>query len=85
MNLTLEDQLALAERGAYIEKCYLPVVKGDTTIEAMAESVLEIGPPSGASSRPITDSRPTSLRRRRTNRSSRDSVDTACPSQRSRR
>lgn len=44
MNLTLEDQLALAERGAYIEKCYLPVVKGDTTIEAMAESVLEIGP-----------------------------------------
>jgi hypothetical protein len=43
MGLSLADQIDLANRGAYVEKCYLPVVKGDVTIEAMAEGIAEIG------------------------------------------
>lgn len=43
MGLSVEDQVALAERGATIEKCYLPLVHGDVTAEAVAESVREIG------------------------------------------
>lgn len=44
MGLSVEDQVALADRGATIEKCYLPVVHGDVTAEGVAESVREIGP-----------------------------------------
>lgn len=43
MDLTLEQQVTLADRGAIIEKCYLPVVYDDLTISEMAESVVEIG------------------------------------------
>jgi predicted metal-dependent TIM-barrel fold hydrolase len=40
----MEDQVALAERGAVVEKCYLPVVKGDVTIDEVVEGIREIGP-----------------------------------------
>lgn len=43
MGLSLADQIDLANRGAYVEKCYLPIIKGDVTIEAMAEGIAEIG------------------------------------------
>ena len=43
MGLSTADQAALAERGAVIEKCYLPVVKGDLSMDEMAASVREIG------------------------------------------
>lgn len=44
MGLSREDQIDLAERGAYLEKCYLPVTKGDVDIETMAETVRAVGP-----------------------------------------
>lgn len=44
MGLSVGDQIALADRGAVIEKCYRPVVTGQVSIGAMAESVGEIGP-----------------------------------------
>ena len=43
MHLSHDDQVRLAARGAYIEKCYLPVVKGDTTLAAMADGLADIG------------------------------------------
>ncbi len=43
MGLSTADQVALAERGAVIEKCYLPVVKGDLSMDEMVASVREIG------------------------------------------
>jgi hypothetical protein len=43
MGLSVEDQVELAERGAVIEKCFLPVVHGDITIEAIIESIAAIG------------------------------------------
>lgn len=43
MDLSPSDQVDLAERGAIIEKCYLPVVKGDISLAGMAESIREIG------------------------------------------
>lgn len=43
MGLTREDQLAFAERGAYLEKCYLPVIKGDATVAEMTETVRAVG------------------------------------------
>ncbi|MWV64556.1 cytosolic protein [Halorubrum sp. JWXQ-INN 858] len=43
MGLTREDQIAFAERGAYLEKCYLPVVKGDATVAEMTETVRAVG------------------------------------------
>lgn len=43
MGLSLDEQVRLAELGAYVEKCYLPVVKGDTTLAAMADGIAEIG------------------------------------------
>lgn len=43
MGLSIEDQVELAERGGIIEKCYLPVVHGDVTVEEVVESVNEIG------------------------------------------
>jgi hypothetical protein len=44
MGLSPEDQVDLADRGAYLEKCYLPVTKGDVDIETMAETIDTIGP-----------------------------------------
>lgn len=44
MDLSTEDQVDLAERGAYIEKCYLPVTKGDVDIKTMAETIHMVGP-----------------------------------------
>jgi len=43
MNLSLADQREFAKRGAIIEKCYLPAVKGDVTLAAMADSIADIG------------------------------------------
>lgn len=44
MGLSLADQVALADRGCLIEKCYLPLVSGDSTTEMFVESIQEIGP-----------------------------------------
>lgn len=44
MGLTLEDQLAFADRGAVIEKCYLTHRMGDVTVEELVESIDAIGP-----------------------------------------
>lgn len=44
MGLSVADQKELAERGAVLEKCYLPVVHGDVTVSDVAESIREIGP-----------------------------------------
>lgn len=44
MRLSLEDQVNLAERGAYLEKCYLSVTKGDVSIETMVEIIKEVSP-----------------------------------------
>lgn len=44
MGLSPEDQVDLADRGAYLEKCYLPVTKGDVDIETMAETIEAVGP-----------------------------------------
>lgn len=43
MGLTQEDQVTFAERGAYLEKCYLPVTKGDATVEEVVETVEAVG------------------------------------------
>jgi hypothetical protein len=43
MDLSVADQRDLADRGAVIEKCYLPVVKCDVTLDGMAESITDIG------------------------------------------
>ncbi|WP_436348510.1 DUF6282 family protein [Natronorubrum sp. FCH18a] len=43
MGLSTEDQVELADRGAYIEKCYLPVVKDDIGIPEMTRSIEAIG------------------------------------------
>ncbi|SFT03426.1 DUF6282 family protein [Halostagnicola kamekurae] len=43
MDLSHEDQVAFAERGAYLEKCYLPVTKGDVDVETMATTVDAVG------------------------------------------
>jgi hypothetical protein len=43
MGLSDDDQVELAERGAVIEKCYLPVARGDRTASEVAESIEEIG------------------------------------------
>jgi len=44
MDLSPADQREFATRGAVIEKCYLPVVRGDVTLEEMAESIADISP-----------------------------------------
>lgn len=44
MGLSLEDQIAMADRGAIIEKCYLPVVQDDVMLEDVASSIEVIGP-----------------------------------------
>jgi hypothetical protein len=44
MRLSPEDQVDLAERGAYLEKCYLPVTKGDVSVETMVETIKEVSP-----------------------------------------
>lgn len=43
MGLSVDDQVELAERGAIIEKCYLPVHHGDCTIDDVVDSVERIG------------------------------------------
>jgi len=43
MGLSPADQVELADRGAYIEKCYRPVVTGDRTVPEMADDVARIG------------------------------------------
>jgi len=43
MNLSPADQHEFVDRGAIIEKCYLPVVKGDISLDAMFESIADIG------------------------------------------
>lgn len=43
MNLSFEDQVAFAERGAVLEKCYLTHEMGDVTIEELVESIDVIG------------------------------------------
>lgn len=40
---TIEDQVELSERGAYIEKCYRSVTTNRSSIEEMAESIAAIG------------------------------------------
>lgn len=40
---TIEDQVKLSERGAYIEKCYRSVTTNRASIEKMAESIAAIG------------------------------------------
>lgn len=44
MGLSREDQIDMADRGAIIEKCYLPVVHGDSTVQDIADSIADIGP-----------------------------------------
>lgn len=44
MDLTIEDQVELAERGGIIEKCYLPVVHGDVTVADVVRSIKSIRP-----------------------------------------
>lgn len=44
MGLSTADQVDLAGRGALVEKCYLPVLHGDTTVEEVVESIRRIGP-----------------------------------------
>lgn len=44
MGLSTADQVELAERGALIEKCYLPVLHGDTVPEEVVKSIRLIGP-----------------------------------------
>lgn len=44
MGLSVEDQLAMADRGAIVEKCYLPVLHGDVSLEDLASSIEVIGP-----------------------------------------
>lgn len=43
MGLSVDDQVELAERGAIIEKCYLPVHHGDRTITGVIKSIERIG------------------------------------------
>jgi len=43
VGLTDPDQHELAERGAFFEKCFLPVVTGDVSIETVVEHVREFG------------------------------------------
>lgn len=43
MGLSVGDQVEFAERGAVIEKCYLPVHVGDATIEDVADGIRSIG------------------------------------------
>lgn len=43
MDLTVDQQVGLADRGAIIEKCYLPVVYDDLSMTEMADSIVEIG------------------------------------------
>lgn len=43
MGLSVEDQIELAERGAVIEKCYLPITHGDLTVESVVADIDEIG------------------------------------------
>jgi len=43
MGLSPADQVELADRGAYIEKCYRPVVTGDRMVPEMAADVERIG------------------------------------------
>lgn len=43
VGLTTAGQLELAERGAVVEKCYLPVVTGDVSVETVVEQIREIG------------------------------------------
>jgi len=42
--LSVADQIELADRGAIIEKCYIPVVHGDVTVQDIVDSIDEIGP-----------------------------------------
>lgn len=44
MHLSIEDQVALADRGAVIEKCYIAVTSDYITLEKMAGSIPQIGP-----------------------------------------
>lgn len=44
MGLSREDQVAFAERGAIIEKCYLTQKHGDVSIDDIVESIDDIGP-----------------------------------------
>lgn len=44
IGLTVEDQLAMADRGAIIEKYYLPVLHGDVALKDLASSIERIGP-----------------------------------------
>ncbi|WP_254525905.1 DUF6282 family protein [Natrinema caseinilyticum] len=44
MGLSLEDQLEMADRGAIVEKCYLPVLHGDVSLAELASSIEAIGP-----------------------------------------
>jgi len=43
MGLSVDDQAQLAERGATVEKCFLPVVHGDVTVGEMVESIDAVG------------------------------------------
>lgn len=43
MGIPPEKQVELAERGAFLEKCYLPVVYGDITIDQMVDTIRKIG------------------------------------------
>lgn len=43
MGLSPADQVELADRGAYIEKCYRPVATGDRTVPEMADDIDRIG------------------------------------------
>lgn len=43
MELSTDDQVELAERGAVVEKCYLSALKGDIPIADVVESIDEIG------------------------------------------
>lgn len=43
MGLSVDDQTLLADRGAFIEKTYLPIIHGDISIDQMVTSINEIG------------------------------------------
>lgn len=44
MGLSRADQRELADRGAVIEKCYLPVVHDDVTVPEVVADITDIGP-----------------------------------------
>lgn len=43
LDLSLEDQIALAQKGAFLEKCYLNIITEDITIAEMVANIRAVG------------------------------------------